>query len=274
MKTVVLANQKGGVGKSAIACLLAHWLAAQGHRVLAIDVDHQGNMTKPLTKSGKAFVAPTSAHQIFTDAVAASNGIAEEHPFVLIPSSHELKALEQQREQHNQFARNLRAFLHHADQRFDFCIIDTNPNPDIRVVASLVSADFVLSPIQLNQEALDGIQGLLLDERVGVERIREKLNPKLRFLGILPTMVEPTPYQKENLRQLVASSQIRSKMVAMVDAPTGGADYAFIPKRTAIAKAQGAGQFLAEIKGDTAARDSWREIQPVIARVAQLMGAA
>ena len=48
MKTLVLCNQKGGVGKSAVATLLAHHLAHRGQRVLAIDLDHQGNFTKPL----------------------------------------------------------------------------------------------------------------------------------------------------------------------------------------------------------------------------------
>ena len=52
MKTLVLANQKGGVGKSAVATLLAHHLAQHGQRVLAIDLDHQGNFGSPC--SGRA----------------------------------------------------------------------------------------------------------------------------------------------------------------------------------------------------------------------------
>ena len=47
------------------------------------------------------------------------------------------------------------------DAAFDVCVIDTNPNPDIRLIAALASADFVLSPIQLNQEAIDGVRALL-----------------------------------------------------------------------------------------------------------------
>ena len=54
MKTLVLCNQKGGVGKSAVATLLAHHLAHRGYRVLAIDLDHQGNFSKPLRMSGRA----------------------------------------------------------------------------------------------------------------------------------------------------------------------------------------------------------------------------
>ena len=57
MKTLVLANQKGGVGKSAVATLLAHLLAQNKQRVLAIDLDHQGNFTQPLTLSKRPVVA-------------------------------------------------------------------------------------------------------------------------------------------------------------------------------------------------------------------------
>lgn len=51
MKTLVLANQKGGVGKSAVATLLVHHLARQKQRVLAIDLDHQGNFAQALRLS-------------------------------------------------------------------------------------------------------------------------------------------------------------------------------------------------------------------------------
>ena len=57
MKTLVLANQKGGVGKSAVATLLAHYLAQHGQRVLAIDLDHQGNFTGTLRASGRRHAA-------------------------------------------------------------------------------------------------------------------------------------------------------------------------------------------------------------------------
>lgn len=268
MKTLVLANQKGGVGKTAVATLLAHYLAARGFRTLVIDLDHQANLTRPLRVSGKPVVSASTADKVLTDAGTS----VEDAPFVLMPSSQALLALERAREFHNTFATNLRDFLRAMDDRFDFCIIDTNPNPDIRVVAALVSADFALSPIQLNQESIEGIRALLTHERVGVERIRQTLNPKLRFLGIVPTLVEPTPFQRKNLLKLVEVSALRQMLLSLVDEPQSGADYALIPKRSVIAEAQAAGVFLADIKGQTAARDTWREVLPVIARIAHLMG--
>jgi chromosome partitioning protein len=135
----------------------------------------------------------------------------------------------------------------------------------------MASADFVLSPLQLNQESIDGIAKLLADDRVGVMRIQETLNPRLRFLGLLPTLVEPTPFQRANGAQLFATKGYRERLLALVDHPTTGEHYARIPKRSAIAEAQAAGAALWERKDKTAWRDAWAEIRPVMDRVAALM---
>lgn len=153
------------------------------------------------------------------------------------------------------------------DGQFDACIVDNNPNPDIRVIAALVSADFVLSPIQLNQEALDGVAGLLNHERVGVRRIQAVLNPRLKLLGLLPTLVEPTPFQRANFVQIV--QRHLPLMIAVGQRP---GEFAHIPRRSAIAESQAQGQVLWEMK-KSAARDAWREIEPTLARLAELVTA-
>jgi chromosome partitioning protein len=273
MKTLVLVNQKGGVGKSAIATVLAHYLASLGLRVLAVDLDHQANMTKPLTLSGKAVVSSTTADKVLTDAAAT----VDAGPLVLLPSnSPALLALERQPDRHTEFARNVRGFLRRMSTQFDVVIIDTNPNPDIRVVAALVSATHALSPIQLNQESLDGIRALFNHERVGVARIKERLNPHLEFLGMVPTMVENTPFQRRNMETLMGSSSYRERVMTMggSDGRGEGGPFAMIPKRSVVAETQASGRYLPEIRNQTAARDAWREIEPVLRRVAHLMGVA
>lgn len=265
MKTLVLANQKGGVGKSAVATLMAHYLAQRGRRVLAIDFDHQGNFSKPLRLSQRAAWAGVSADQLLTGPVAA----VPKQNLVLVPSDRALVGLERQPTLHTPFARNLRAFLSAMHEQFDVCIIDTNPSPDIRVISALASADFVLSPIQLNQEALDGVSGLLHHERVGVRKIKAVLNPKLQFIGLLPTLVEPTPFQRENFVQL-----IRQHRGLMIQVGTRPGEFAFVPRRSAIAEAQCDGLVLWEMK-KTAARDAWKEIEPSLACIASIvMGSA
>ena len=72
MKTLVLCNQKGGVGKSAVATLLAHHLAERGRRVLAIDLDHQGNFTRPLRLSGRTTPAPVAADALSHEGIRAA----------------------------------------------------------------------------------------------------------------------------------------------------------------------------------------------------------
>ena len=261
MKTLVLCNQKGGVGKSAVATLLAHYLAHRGQRVLAIDLDHQGNFSKPLLMSGRVTRAACSAEQLMTGTAPA----LPSQPFVLVPAERALLGLERQAALHTPFARQFRSFLATVDAAFDVCVIDTNPNPDIRVIAALVSADFVLSPIQLNQEAMDGVSGLLNHERVGLRKIKAVLNSKLVLIGLLPTLVEPTPFQKANFLQIV--QQYHPLMIRIGDGP--GA-FASIPRRSCIAEAQSEGAVRWEMK-KTAARDAWHEIEPSLRRIADIV---
>lgn len=261
MKTLVLANQKGGVGKSAVAALLVHYFARQGRRVLAIDLDHQGNFSKPLSLSRRAVVAPVTADALLAGPISG----VPEAGMVLVPSARALLGLERQPAMHTPFARNLRAFLAAVDERFDVCVIDTNPNPDIRLIAALASADFVLSPIQLNQEAMDGVSALLNHERVGVRKIKAVLNPKLHLVGLLPTLVEPTPFQRANFVQI--AQQYRPLLIPV---GAGAGEFAFIPRRSAVAEAQAEGAVLWEMK-KTAARDAWKEIEPSIARIGEIV---
>jgi chromosome partitioning protein len=261
MKTLVLCNQKGGVGKSAVATLLAHYFVRRGQRVLAIDLDHQGNLSQPLRRSGLARVAPCGADALMTGPAPA----LPDAPFVVVPSDRALLGLERQPDRHTPFARHWRAFLAQVDGAFDVCVVDTNPNPDIRLIAALVSCDFVLSPIQLNQEAMDGVSALLNHERVGLRKIRATLNPRLSLIGLLPTMVESTPFQRANFLQVV--QKYHPLMIRIGDGP--GA-FASMPRRSCIAEAQAAGEVLWHIK-KTAARDAWREIEPGLQRIADIV---
>ena len=261
MKTLVLANQKGGVGKSAVATLLSHYFAQKGHRVLAIDLDHQANFSNALQLSQRVGLVSATADVL----LSGGNAAVPQQSFVLAASGRGLLGLERQPTLHTPFARNFRSFLSSMDQRFDVCVIDTNPNPDIRLIAALASADHVLSPIQLKQEAMDGVAALLDHERVGLRKIKAVLNPKLRLIGLLPSMVEATPFEKVNLIQVVRKYQ---SLLIPLSERLG--DSASIPRRSAIGEAQAQGAVLWEMK-KTAARDAWREIEPSLARIAGIV---
>ena len=178
-------------------------------------------------------------------------------PFVLVPSDRGAARCSSASRRCTPRSRaTCAAFLAAVDATFDVCVIDTNPNPDIRVIAALASADFVLSPIQLNQEAMDGVTGLLNHDRVGVRKIKAVLNPKLQLIGLLPTLVEPTPFQKANFLQIV-----QHYYPLLIRIGEGPGDFASMPRRSAIAEAQAQGEVLWEMK-KTAARDAWHEIEP------------
>jgi len=260
MKTVVLANQKGGVGKSAVAVQLAYFFhLIMGKRVLFIDFDHQRNSSKSIRTGGIASLSQIQASQLLTDKVAR----VEEASFLLVAADNaELLKMEKQANRHNNFANNLQAFLEAVDNYFDICIIDTNPNPDIRQLASLVVSNFVLSPLQLNQEAIDGIGDLLNHETIGIRKIKAAINHKLELIGILPNLVEPTPFQRDNFREL-------SKHYAKLLIPMEHG-FAAIKKTTAIPEAQAEGLPVWKLS-KTSGREAWIHIKPIFMKIASIM---
>jgi chromosome partitioning protein len=185
-----------------------------------------------------------------------------------VPGHRELLMLERQPALHTPFARNFRSFLAAADAAFDVCIVDTNPNPDIRVIAALASADFVVSPVQLNQEAMSGVNMLLNHERLGIRRIKAILNPKLHLIGLLPNLVEPTPFQKANFVQV-----LQTYHPLLIRIGEGPGAFASIPRRSCIAEAQASGEVLWEMK-KTAARDAYAEIRRTLQTVAGIVAKA
>ena len=269
MKTLALANQKGGVGKSAVAVQLAYYFARSGKRVLVIDFDHQGNATKALATGGLATISEMPASRVLTVPV----GGVEDEAFVVLPADGEdLRGLERRDDEHQAFVTHLSGFLDAVADSFDVCIVDTNPNPDIRQLAALVTASHVLSPIELTQESVDGIGALLNDDSVGVRRIQATIRPDLVLLGVLPNKVDGTsPFQKQNLRDL--ATHYADLLIAM-----DGGTYAWIPRSTAVTEAQAAGVPLWRLGREnggttvkTSAREAWRQILPVFDRLAVLM---
>lgn len=280
MKTLVLANQKGGVGKSFLATQLSYYLVQRGRRVLHLDLDHQGNSSQPLIKGGWARVASFAASDLLGGTVAG----LPDGELVVVAGDVALSGLERQPEHHNGYVNRLGQFLVDASPRFDVCVVDTNPNPDVRYAAALIVADFVVSPVELNQEAIVGIVALLEHPRYGFDRIKAKLNPRLELIGILPNMVEATPFQRANFAALVARHAHLLIRLAGEEQR-----FAFIPARTAIAEAQAAGVPVWQLRQAlpasdvgrvdplsmpvrTAAREAWREIRPVFEEIERRMG--
>jgi len=256
MKRLIFPNRKGGVGKSAILCQFAYYLRLLlDLRVLVLDLDHQANSSASIKRSKLATLAAKTASRHLTERAKD----IEDAPFVLIEGDEELLKIERQPDKRNEFANNLNAFLRDISGQFDVCLIDTNPNPDTRLLLGLVVSTHILSPVELNQEALDGV-GALYDD---IKRVKATLNPGLEFIGILPNLVEPTPFQAGNFKQL--ASKFSHLLIPLGDG------FAKIKTRTAIAEAQAQGLPVWKI-GKTSAADCWRELRPVFDHIAKTMG--
>ena len=261
MKTLVLVNRKGGAGKTTVATLLTHYFAHQGQRVLAIDFDQQGALTRALTQSKRLAVSAGTAADLLT---LTEPRIADGR-CSLVPASDALLGLEPETDCHSAFAETLRSLLGRAAARFDVCVIDTSSHPDVCLVSALWAADFVLCPLPLTQEAVDVIQPMLRHDRFGIYNAMTRRKLRLRLIGLLPTMVERTPNAQGNFGQ--AKEYLGRLLIPLT---AGNGEFAFIPRRSVIEFAQSEGAVLWELKC-TAARDAWREIKPSIEHIANVV---
>ena len=192
MNTIVINNQKGGVGKTTLAVHLAWFMAEAGRRVLMIDVDAQGNATDTL----KQHTGSTSAADLFKPATRIVAG--ENNGITLAPADSSLTDIDRG---NAAAVMTLQQNLADAAERFDICVIDTPPSLGLRSVACLVAASHVLAPIYLEDYSVKGVKGLM-QTVIGVQRRYGRQDT--RFLGLLPSNFNTkSPRQRTHLEQLL-----------------------------------------------------------------------
>lgn len=191
MKTIALANQKGGVGKTTTAASLGIGLSRQGKKVLLIDADAQGNLTQMLGWAQPDELSPTLADmmgKIITDQpITPGEGILEHKEGIhLLPANIELSAMEVTLVNTMSRETVLRQYLSTVQDRYDYAIIDCMPSLGMLTINALTAADSVIIPVQAHYLPAKGLEQLLKT----VARVKRQLNPRLEIDGILLTMVD------------------------------------------------------------------------------------
>lgn len=224
-RIIAVANQKGGVGKTTTSINLAACLAEKGMKVLAVDMDPQGNLT-----SGFGVDKNNLQHTIY-DAMCNECNIGEcmlinvIPGLNLIPANRELAGAEVEFIGEPNMQYIIKDILRKIQDKFDFIIIDCPPALGMLTVNSMTAANTVLVPIQCEFFALDGLSQLMYT----IELIQKKLNKELKMEGVVFTMydcrtnlsLQVVENVKENLTQNIYKTII-PRNVRLAEAPSHG----------------------------------------------------
>lgn len=249
MKTVIINNQKGGVGKTTLACHLAWSLAEDGARVALLDFDTQANASFVFKEVRQG----PPASRLFLDPrveVESGEGVT------LFPADKALRLVERDV---NASLNNILANHAGLDGRFDYVVIDTPPTLDTRSQGAFLVSDGVVVPIELEQFSMLGLRDL--GETLST-MAKLRGGRRVPVLGIVASrFVKTQPRQRANLQEVIN---------------TVGAAVVFPPIRQAQAYAEaiGVSQPVWKLPG-TAAREAGQEMKQVLATIkAKLDGRA
>jgi chromosome partitioning protein len=184
---LVVANQKGGVGKTTTAVNLSASLAATKRKVLMVDLDPQGNAT--MGSGIDKHDLELSLYDVLTDRCSVNDAIifAENSGYDILPTNSDLTAAEVELMNMPHRETRLRSALENISANYDYIIIDCPPSLSMLTVNAMVAAKGVLIPMQCEYYALEGLSALIQT----IEKIKSNLNPALEIEGILRTMYDP-----------------------------------------------------------------------------------
>lgn len=205
-KVIAVANQKGGVGKSTTVYNLGAGLAMQGKRVLLLDVDPQGDLTKMLGLR-KPNELPLTLGNAMNDIVAGVSG--GEHPevrqhhegFDFVPGNRTLSAVEVGLVNVMSRETVLRQYVDEVKKGYDYVLLDCRPSLGMLVINALSASDYVLIPVQAEYFAAENMTELVNT----VQSIKRQINPKLKIGGVFMTMANETNFRKDIVASVKAA---------------------------------------------------------------------
>jgi chromosome partitioning protein len=182
-RTIAVANQKGGVGKTATAVNLGAALALLGRRVLVVELDSQGSATSGL---GAERRRGASSYEVLLDDLPARQAVqpTSVSGLFVLPATRDLAGAEVELVSLEDRHARLRKQLEPLREEFDFILIDCPPALGMLTLNALCAADAVVVPLQCEFYALEGL-GALVDT---LERVRSAYQAELSILGVLLTM--------------------------------------------------------------------------------------
>ena len=221
-KVIAFANQKGGVAKTTTTLNLAAAFVEEGHRVLCVDMDPQGNLTM------SQGIDPDAVEQSMYDVLVHDLPIREvvkRREVDIACSSIDLAGAEIAMSTKIGRERSLDKALRAVKEDYDFICIDTPPSLGLLTINALTAADQVIVPVQCEYLSMRG----LIQLQNTLSMIQENLNPDVVIAGILPTMVdtrtlhakEAIEILEENFGDRVFGARIR-KTVRFAEAPVKG----------------------------------------------------
>ena len=224
-RIIAVANQKGGVGKTTTAINLSSCLAAKGQKVLAIDMDPQGNMTSGLSVEKDdveytvydLLIGEASIEQIICKNVFENLDVL---PTNIDLSGAEIELLDVD---NKQFI--LKEKVEEVRDNYDFVIIDCPPSLSLLTINAMTTADTVLVPIQCEYYALEGLSQLMNT----IDLVKSRLNENLEMEGVVFTMydartnlsLQVVENVKDNLNQTIYKTII-PRNIRLAEAPSHG----------------------------------------------------